>query len=92
MRREYKWVIVTNTVAGRITTKTKNITIDERVIIAGKECEDCAHGALLDGKITKVYCGVKDREYYYGQCIPCGNKVKVERDESNDETEGVQDR
>lgn len=43
-----------------------------KVIIAGKDCEACEYCEMLDEtKIVKVFCRLKDRQYYYGQCIPC---------------------
>lgn len=49
------------------------------LIIAGKDCENCRHGNVIEHskKLIKVYCTIKDKEYYYGQCIPCENKSKI---------------
>lgn len=43
------------------------------VIVIGSDCEKfrCRYFAEIDNK--KVYCGFKEKEYYYGQCIPCEN-------------------
>lgn len=52
------------------------------MIIAGKDCEDCNNCVFLneDSKRNiKVFCRAKEREYYYGQCIPCEFKIKKKR-------------
>lgn len=43
------------------------------MIIIGKDCEDCEF-ATFDG--NKVLCEVREKKYYYGQCIPCEDKKK----------------
>lgn len=49
------------------------------MIICGKDCEGCAHFTSIDdinpGRI-KVYCDYSDRWRWFGQCIPCENKIK----------------
>ena len=46
-------------------------------MIITAECEECRHGELFfEGKIEKVKCLLKEKEYYYGQCIQCDNKSK----------------
>lgn len=46
-------------------------------MIITAECEECRHGELFfEGKIEKVRCLLKEKEYYYGQCIQCDNKSK----------------
>lgn len=43
------------------------------MIIAGKDCEPCIYGLVKDKDIAKVkvHCKCKDKEYYWGTCIPC---------------------
>ncbi len=43
------------------------------MIIAGKDCESCIYSLVKDEDISKVkvYCKCKDKEYYWGTCIPC---------------------
>ena len=47
-------------------------------MIITSECEECGHGIIIDedpAKI-KVFCQARNKEYYYGQCIPSKNKTK----------------
>lgn len=49
------------------------------MIICGKDCEGCAHFTSIDdtnpGRI-KVYCDYSDRWRWWGQTVPCENKIK----------------
>ena len=49
------------------------------MIICGKDCGDCAHFTSIDdenpGRI-KVYCDYSNRWRWWGQSIPCENKIK----------------
>ena len=47
---------------------------DVVMIICGKDCEGCDFATIDDSDKTKVkvYCAIKSKWYYYGQCIPCG--------------------
>lgn len=49
------------------------------MIICGKDCEGCAHFTSIDdtnpGRI-KVYCDYSDRWRWWGQAVPCENKIK----------------
>lgn len=49
------------------------------MIICGKDCNDCIHCTAIDdenpGRI-KVYCDYADRWRWYGQTLPCENKIK----------------
>ncbi len=49
-------------------------------MILTSECEGCIHGIIDDRNKAriKILCTYKDKEYYYGQCIPCENKIKKE--------------
>lgn len=45
-------------------------------MILTSECEHCMNSLINDedkAKVT-VYCKVKDKTYYWGQCIPCEYK------------------
>lgn len=47
-------------------------------MIITSECEECNHGLIDDtdkARVT-VYCKMKDKTYYWGQCIPCEYKEK----------------
>ena len=45
-------------------------------MIITSECEQCVHSAVNEENKArvKVYCKVKDKVYYFGQCIPCEHK------------------
>lgn len=45
-------------------------------MIVTSECEKCIHSVLdeSDKSKVKIYCKVKDKVYYWGQCIPCDYK------------------
>ena len=49
-------------------------------MINTSECEECRFGVIKEESkaVVKVYCSIKDKEYYYGQCISCENKKKTE--------------
>ena len=53
------------------------------MIIAGKDCENCAKSVLDETNKAKimVYCTVRDKWYIYGMSIPCEDKVKVTKDD-----------
>ncbi len=59
-------------------------------MITTDECESCKHGAVIeeDKAHIKVYCAIKDKYYYFGQCIPCENKTII-KEENNGYTESV---
>ena len=54
-------------------------------MILTSECEKCVHGTVDDSNKAKikVYCNVRDKMYYYGQCIPCDDK-EVIREKSSE--------
>lgn len=56
------------------------------MILAGVDCENCVYGSIDETDKTKlrVYCQYKDRNYYYGQCIPCENKTKRAKDDEDE--------
>ena len=45
-------------------------------MILTSECEECMNSVINDEDKAKVkvYCSVKDKTYYWGQCIPCDYK------------------
>lgn len=53
-------------------------------MILTSECEECDNGIIDDSNKAKikVFCKDKDKEYYYGQCIPCENKTKKVKNRS----------
>lgn len=48
-------------------------------MINTSECEFCTHSLLNEENKAKimVYCRVKDKNYIYGQCIPCDYKESI---------------
>ncbi len=49
-------------------------------MILTSECEECIYGIIDESNKAriKVKCRLKDKEYYYGQYIPCEDKTKGE--------------
>jgi len=47
-------------------------------MIITSECEQCIHSVIdeTDKARIKIYCNIKDKTYYWGQCIPCDNKER----------------
>ena len=45
-------------------------------MIITSECEQCPQSIINDEDRARmtVYCRIKDKTYYYGQCIPCDDK------------------
>lgn len=45
-------------------------------MIITSECEKCIHSVLDESNKAKVkiYCNIKGKKYYWGQCIPCEYK------------------
>ncbi len=52
-------------------------------MITTDECEKCRYGAIIEESKAriKVYCSVRDKYYWYGQCIPCEQKEKKKNEE-----------
>ena len=41
-------------------------------IIAGEKCEHCFYGTPWDdGMTAKIYCEARNKDYVYGQFVPC---------------------
>ena len=51
-------------------------------MINTSECEECKYGTVIeeDKAHIKVYCAIKDKYYFFGQCIQCINKEKINED------------
>lgn len=49
-------------------------------MILTSECEHCPQSIINDEDKAriKVYCNIKDKTYYWGQCIPCDYKERRE--------------
>lgn len=50
-------------------------------MIITSECEQCIHSTINDEDKArvKIYCKVKDKTYYWGQCIPCDYKEPIHK-------------
>lgn len=50
-------------------------------MIITSECEQCIHSAINEEDKAKVtiYCKVKDKTYFWGQCIPCDYKESIRK-------------
>lgn len=52
--------------------------------IITSECVNCQYGTLddTDKSKVKIHCDYKDKDYYYGQYVPCDvdNKNKRKKD------------
>ena len=56
-------------------------------MILTSECEQCIHSVINEEDKAKetVYCKVKDKTYYWGQCIPCDYKETKKNIQKGDE-------
>lgn len=54
-------------------------------MIITSECEQCIYSTINDEDKArvKIYCKVKDKTYYWGQCIPCDYKEEKNKNASN---------
>lgn len=45
-------------------------------MINTSECEHCTHSEIDDSNKAKVvvHCRAKNKDYIYGQCVPCDEK------------------
>jgi hypothetical protein len=48
-------------------------------MIITSECENCIHSKLdeSDKAKIKIYCAIKNKTYYFGQCVPCEYKEEI---------------
>jgi hypothetical protein len=53
-----------------------------QMIIAGEDCDECRNSVINDEDKArvKVYCTIKEKSYYWGQCIPCELKEAKKQD------------
>ena len=51
-------------------------------MIITSECENCKYGIINDENKArvKVLCTYREKEYYYGACIPCDDYAKKKED------------
>lgn len=61
--------------------------------ILSTKCEHCAYGSIneLNKARIKIKCSMKNKEYYYGQYIPCDyfEPTEIEVESEEQETEFV---
>ena len=59
-------------------------------MILTSECEKCEYGMIDESNKAriKVKCKNKNKEYHYGQCVPCEDKKK-RKEATNDENSTV---
>lgn len=59
-------------------------------MILTSECEECEYGIVDESNKAriKVKCKNKNKEYHYGQCIPCEDKKK-RKEAINDEKDST---
>lgn len=58
-------------------------------VIITNECEKCIHSTIDESNKSKlrIYCNVKDKTYYWGQCISCDYKEsKIKKAERKEDT------
>lgn len=55
-------------------------------MIITSECEQCVHSVIdeEDKARIKIYCSVKDKTYFWGQCIPCDHKKTIRKISKNE--------
>lgn len=44
-----------------------------KMVVAGSDCEMCVYCALNEDPY-KITCQARDKEYYYGQRVPCEDR------------------
>lgn len=51
-------------------------------IIAGEKCEHCFYGTPWDdGMTAKIYCEARNKDYVYGQFVPCNDYKEYKKEE-----------
>ena len=45
-------------------------------MIITSECLDCEHGFVCEDNNQKVHCSLKNKDYFFGQRIPCEDKKR----------------
>ena len=45
-------------------------------MIVTSECLDCEYGSICKYNNQKIYCSNRNKEYFFGQRIPCEDKKK----------------
>jgi len=54
-------------------------------MIITSECEKCIHSSINETNKAriKIYCHIKNKTYYWGQCIPCDYKEIIREKRSD---------
>ena len=45
-------------------------------MIFTSECLDCEYGSICKNNNQKIHCSNRNKEYFFGQRIPCEDKKK----------------
>lgn len=63
-----------------------NPKVIHETIINTSECQECVYSDINYIDKSKIYinCSKKEKQYFYGQCIPCSYKKKKEKKEEKD--------
>ena len=50
-------------------------------MITTDECEKCKYSQIEEINKGTIYvnCSLKEKRYFYGQCVPCNNFEKIEK-------------
>lgn len=58
-------------------------------MIITSECEQCIHSTINEENKAriKIYCDMKDKTYYWGQCISCDYKEVKKNTQKEEKTE-----
>lgn len=54
-------------------------------MIITSECLECEYGSVCENNNQKVHCSHKNKDYFFGQRIPCEDKNKKNGDSKNNE-------
>ena len=54
-------------------------------MIITSECLECEYGSVCENNNQKVHCSYKNKDYFFGQRIPCEDKNKKNGDIKNNE-------
>lgn len=53
-------------------------------MIITSECLECEFGSACENNKQKVYCSLKNKDYFFGQRIPCENKTGKKGNNENE--------
>ena len=53
-------------------------------MITTSECIECQYGSMCENSNYKIHCSLKNKDYIFGQRIPCEDKKKRLENEYNE--------